>query len=212
MSLYIHGEIENSFEHLRQAIRINPMSAQNHFVLGRFMLDQGHAEEALPDLQAAIAIRPHFESCEEALASAYEALGKDSEALAHWRKAQTIDPVSTGAMIGAAWLLATARDASLRNGVEAVRLAEDARNVEPDNPEVLDTLAAAYAEEGQFTRASALEERALELAKAKANHPLIAAVRARQALYAQQKPFHGERTLAGAGQTKDKGQAPKENP
>jgi Flp pilus assembly protein TadD len=115
-------------------------------------------------------------------------------------------------MIGAAWLLATARDASLRNGAEAVRLAESARDAEPDNPEVLDTLAAAYAEEGQFTRASASAERALELAKAQANHPLIAAVRARQALYAKQRPFHGERTPAGAGQAKDKGQAPRKNP
>jgi uncharacterized protein HemY len=93
-----------------------------------------------------------------------------------------------------------------------VRLAESARDAEPDNPEVLDTLAAAYAEEGQFTRASASAERALELAKAQANHPLIAAVRARQALYAKQRPFHGERTPAGAGQAKDKGQAPRKNP
>jgi tetratricopeptide (TPR) repeat protein len=164
----------------------------------------------LPDLQAAIAIRPHFESCEEALASAYEALGRNTEALAHWRKAQAIDSDRVSPMIGAAWLLATARDASLRNGAEAVRLAESARDAEPDNPEVLDTLAAAYAEEGQFARASATAERALELAKAKANHPLIVDLRARQALYAKQRPFHGERTPASAGQAKEKRQAPKE--
>ena len=212
ISLYVHGEIQEAFEHLRQAVRINPMSVQDRFVLGRFTLDQGHAEEALPDLQAAIAIRPHFESCEEALASAYEALGRNSEALAHWRKAQAIDSERVSAKIGAAWLLATARDASLRNGAEAARLAESARDAEPDNPEVLDTLAAAYAEEGQFTRASATAERALELAKAKANHALIADVRTRQALYAKQRPFHGERTPAGAGQARDKGLAPREKP
>ena len=91
ISLYVHGEIQEAFEHLREAVRINPMSVQDRFVLGRFTLDQGHAEEALPDLQAAIAIRPHFESCEEALAGAYEALGRNSEALAHWRKALAID-------------------------------------------------------------------------------------------------------------------------
>ena len=212
ISLYVHGEIEEGFEHLRQAVRINPMSVQDRFVLGRFTLDQRHAEEALPDLQAAIAIRPHFESCEEALAGAYEALGRNSEALAHWRKALAIDSDRVSAMIGAAWLLATARDASLRNGAEAAQLAESARDAAPDNPEVLDTLAAAYAEEGQFTRASATAERALELAKAKANHQLIADIHARQALYAKQRPFHGERTPAGAGQAKDKGQTPRENP
>src|ERR1035437_5791277 len=113
ISLYVHGEIQEAFEHLRQAVRINPMSVQDRFVLGRFTLDQGHADEALPDLQAAIAIRPHFESCEEALASAYEALGRNSEALAHWRKALAIDSDRVSAKIGIAWLLATAPDASL---------------------------------------------------------------------------------------------------
>src|SRR5208282_3478096 len=120
------------------------------------------AEQALPELEAAIAIRPHFEWGEEALARSHEALGKNSEALLHWRKAQLIDPTSASAMIGTAWLLATASDASLRNGAEAVRLAESAMNVQPNNAEVLDTLAAAYAEEGQFSRASSTEVHALE--------------------------------------------------
>ena len=197
ISLYVHGDLQEGFEHLRQAVRINPMSTQNRFVLGRFTLDQGHAEEALPDLEAAIAIRPHFESCEEALASAYEALGRNSEALAHWRKALAIDSDRASAMTGAAWLLATAREASLRNGAEAVRLAESARDAAPDNPEVLDTLAAAYAEEGQFTRASTTAARALVLAKAQGNQALRTDIRDRQLLYAKHKPFHGGRATSG---------------
>jgi len=193
VSLYLHGDVEASFQHLREALRINPLSVQDHFVLGKFMLDQGHAEQALPELEAAITIRPHFESGEEALARAHEALGKNSEALLHWRKAQLIDPTSASAMIGTAWLLATASDVSLRNGAEAVRLAESALNVQPNNAEVLDTLAAAYAEEGQFSRASSTEVHALELAEAQANKPLTAAIRAHLALLARQKPFREDR-------------------
>jgi tetratricopeptide (TPR) repeat protein len=210
ISLYVHGDIQDGFEHLREAVRINPLSAQNRFVLGRFMLDQGHAEQALPDLLAAIAIRPHFESCEESLASAYEALDRNPEALAHWQKAQVIDPGRAGALIGAAWLLATAPEASLRNGAEAVRLAERAKDIEPNNAEVLDTLGAAYAEQGQFKHALAEAGRALELAKAQANQRLAAAIRTRAALYAKQKPFHGERTPAARGQALDKVHAAKE--
>jgi tetratricopeptide (TPR) repeat protein len=210
ISLYVHGEIQAGFEHLREAVRINPLSAQNRFVLGRFMLDQGHAQQALPDLLAAIAIRPHFESCEESLASAYEALGRYTEALAHWQKAQAIDSGRVGGLIGAAWLLATAPGSSLRNGAEAVRLAERAKDIEPDNPEVLDTLGAAYAEQGQFKSAFAVAGRALVLAKAQANQRLAAAIRTRQALYAKQKPYHGERTPAGTGQAREKGQTARE--
>jgi tetratricopeptide (TPR) repeat protein len=206
ISLFVHGQTAEGLDHLRSAIRINPLSVETHFILGRFLLDQGHVQEALPELQTAIGIRPHFESCEEALGSAYEYLGNGREALAHWRKAHLIDSSRVSATLGVAWLLATTPDASLRNGADAVRLAESARDSAPDNAEVLDTLAAAYAEDGQFTRASATAERSLELAKAQANQPLIADVRARQALYAKQQAFHGERSAPLARQANAKAQ------
>jgi len=203
VSLYLHGDVEGAFQHLREALRINPLSVQDHFVLGKFMLDQGHPEQALPELEAATTIRSHFEPGEEALARDYEMLGKSSEALLHWRKAQLIDPISVTAMIGTAWLLATAPDVSSRNGAEAVRLAEKAMNVLPNNAEVLDTLSAAYAEQGQFSRASSTEAHALELAEAQASEPLTAAIRVHQALFAKQKPFREHGSRADAGRAKD---------
>jgi tetratricopeptide (TPR) repeat protein len=202
VSLYLHGDVEGSLQHLREALRINPLSVQDHFVLGKFMLEQGHAEQALPELEAATAIRPHFELGEEALARAYEASGRSAKALLHWRKAQLIDSTSVSAMIGTAWLLATSPDASLRNGAEAVRLAESAVNVQPDNAEVLDTLAVSYAEERLFSRASSTERHALELAAAQTNKQLTAAIRAHLALFEKQKPFHEDRASVVTDQTR----------
>jgi cytochrome c-type biogenesis protein CcmH/NrfG len=140
--------------------------------------------------------------CEEALGETFEALGKDSEALSHWRKARLIDPTSVSATIGTAWLLATSPDASLRDGAEAVRLAESAVNLQPDNAEVLDTLAVSCAEERLFSRASSIETHALELAEAQANNPLTAAIRVHEALFAKQKPFHEDRASVVAVQTR----------
>ncbi len=192
ISLYVHGETAQGLEHLRHALRINPLSVETHYILGRFLLDQGHAEQALPELKAAIEIRPHFAACEEALASAYEGLTNDAEALAHWQKAREIDPSRASAALGAAWLLATTPDASLRNGPQALSLAEDARNLAPaDDPDVLDTLAAAYAENGQFTRAIELAQRALDLALSQGNSKMASAIRSRLLLYEAGKPFHG---------------------
>ncbi|MDR3773079.1 MAG: tetratricopeptide repeat protein, partial [Terracidiphilus sp.] len=208
ISLYVHGETDEGFEHLRRSIRINPLSSETHFILGRFLLDKGRVQEALAELNAAIGIRPHFESCEEALGSAYEAVGNESEALAHWRKAHGIDSTRTSATLGVAWLLATAPDALVRNGAEAVRLAESARDAAPENAELLDTLAAAYAEDGQFPRASATAARALELAEGQGNRQLAADVRWRQSLYAQRKPFHGGRTATGTHPAKVNQQGP----
>jgi len=202
VSLYLHGDVDGSFQHLRNALRINPLSVQNHFVLGKFMLDQGHAEQALPELETAIAIRPHFELCEEALARTYEAMAKNSEALAHWRRAQLIDPASVSAMTGTAWLLATAPDASLRNGAEAARLAESAASAQPDNAEILDTLAASYAEEGLFSRASSTEKHALELATAQTNEPLSAAIRVHESFFVKQKAFHEDKASVPADQAR----------
>ncbi len=212
ISLYVHGETEDGFDHLRHALRINPLSGETHYILGRFLLDKGHVQEALPELTTAIEIKPHFQSCEEALGSAYEDLGRPSEALAHWRKAHLIDPGRTSATLGVAWLLATAPDPSLRNGAEAVRLAESARDSAPANAEVLDTLAAAYAEDGQFTRAVATAARAVELARAQKNEQLTTAARTRQILYEKSQPFHGEKRSTTANQAEAISHAQPESP
>ena len=191
ISLYVHGEKAEGLDHLRHALRINPLSVETHYILGRFLLEEGHPEQALSELNLAIQIRPHFAACEEALATGYDDLGKSAEALAHWHKARDIDPSRPSAAIGAAWLLATTPDPSLRNGAEAVSLVESAQGLaSPDDANVLDTLAAAYAEDGQFSRAVALAHQALDLALKQANSKMASAIRARLALYEAGEPFH----------------------
>lgn len=62
-----------------------------------------------------------------------------------------------------AWILATAPDPGIRDGKRAVELAESAcEQSEYKYPAALDTLAAAYAEAGNFPKAVEMEQRALE--------------------------------------------------
>jgi tetratricopeptide (TPR) repeat protein len=119
ISLYVQASREEAFEHLRQAVQINPASVEGHYVLGKFLLEQGRADQALPEFQATVSIRQHFAAGEEGMASTYEALGNNTEAFAHWRRAHPIEPARVSAILGVAWLLATAPEASLRNGAEA---------------------------------------------------------------------------------------------
>jgi tetratricopeptide (TPR) repeat protein len=148
----------------------------------------------LTEFQAAIAIRPHFADGEQGLARAYESMGNNPEALTHWRNAHVIDPNLVSAIVGLAWIRATAPEAAVRSGAEAVSLAESAKNLAPaDDPEVLDTLAAAYAEEGQFGRAITSATRALHLAATQGNSLLTAAIRGRLALYRENRPFRSGR-------------------
>jgi tetratricopeptide (TPR) repeat protein len=190
ISLYVAGETEQGFEHLRHSVRLNPRWLESHLVLGKFLLEQGRAREAIPELQTAIGIKPRFAPGEETLASALEAMGDWSGALGHWRKALEIDPVRKSAMLGTAWLLATAPDAEVRNGAEAEHLAEEANAQSPaDDPNVMDVLAASYAEEGDFSHASEHASHALDLANQHNEKALASAIRTRLALYAEQKPY-----------------------
>ncbi len=90
-----------------------------------------------------------------------------------------------------AWLLATSSDPSLRNGSEALRLAEQANRLSGGNrPVVLHILAAAYAENGRFVDAIQVAERALQFADAQNNSTLIDALRKEIALYQSGLPYH----------------------
>ena len=65
-----------------------------------------------------------------------------------------------------AWLLATHPDAELRDGAEAVRVAERMCEAVPAPPPVLlDTLSAAYAEAGRFDDALRTVDRAIAAAE-----------------------------------------------
>jgi len=79
-----------------------------------------------------------------------------------------------------AWLLATSRDDSLRDGVEALRTLEPL----DDAADVLDVRAAAFAEMGQFKEAIADMERALEQAA-----PPTEAMRKHRASYVARRPW-----------------------
>ena len=89
-----------------------------------------------------------------------------------------------------AWLLATAPSSRDRNGKEAVQAALKAVQLD-DDADNRDTLAAAYAEAGQFSNAIAGAEKAIEMARAEGRDD-IADFESRLELYRQQKPYHQE--------------------
>jgi hypothetical protein len=73
------------------------------------------------------------------------------------------DPTFAPTYNDLAWILATADEASFRNGQEAVKLAREACELSNwKNPRYFDTLAAAYARAGNFGEAVYWQERALE--------------------------------------------------
>ena len=79
-----------------------------------------------------------------------------------------------------AWLLATSTDPALRNGSEAIPLAQQAVQLTSGRaPELIGTLAAAYAEAGDFAKAIESEQHAIDLATQQGNTRLAATLGAR---------------------------------
>ena len=102
-------------------------------------------------------------------------------------------PDSPALVNALAWSLATSPDRLLRDGDEAVRLATKAcRLTEFSHPELLDTLAAAYARVGRYDEAVDTERKAIELAKQEGTTASLESFNARLALYEAGKPFAEE--------------------
>ena len=97
------------------------------------------------------------------------------QAIAHYRQAIALRPDFQEALSNLAWLLATRPEAELRDGAQAVELAERACELTAYKlAACIGTLAAAYAEAGRFADAAAMAEHAHSLAEA-ANQKELAA-------------------------------------
>ena len=90
-----------------------------------------------------------------------------------------------------AWILATDRDEDVRNGDAALKWAQIAvQGKRSNDPEFLDTLAAAYAESGQFAKAVRVGRHALTLARAGGDTALSKTIEGRLLLYESGRPFY----------------------
>jgi Flp pilus assembly protein TadD len=116
--------------------------------------------------------------------------GKNSEAAAQYREALRLSPNEPNALNNLAWLLATAPEEDLRDGREAVTLAERACELtRRKHPLFIGTLAAAYAENGQFDEAVRAAAEAVTLAREQGFVDLASTNERLRELYRKKKPF-----------------------
>jgi tetratricopeptide (TPR) repeat protein len=118
---------------------------------------------------------------------AYYSAGRITEALAEYQKVIKIDPTYADAHGNSAWILATHPDAGLRDPQKALEYAMiEAKGTGIASAGALDTLAAAYAANGQFEEARRYQR--LAISKAEDADDKVEYV-ARLRLYVQDKPY-----------------------
>jgi twitching motility protein PilT len=105
----------------------------------------------------------------------------------------TADPRNTDALCAAAWILASSPFDELRDGREAVKLAEKACGLLRDkDPHALTVLGVAQAEHGSFRRAVDATNRAIKLYEEAGDTAKSQALQNRLNLFRQNKPYRDE--------------------
>jgi len=167
------GDLAGAIEHTRRAVALAPERSRGHALLASRWARLGRQSEAIAACRAGLRLKPAEPELHLLLAGALAAdRGANSvesahEAAAHFRLVLELTPESPAALTGLAWLLATHPAAEVRQGAEAVTLAERAvRLTSRRDPSALLTLAAAYAEMGQFESAADAARQAAALSRA----------------------------------------------
>jgi tetratricopeptide (TPR) repeat protein len=172
------------------ALQVTPDNFLAHDNLGIWLAMEGKLDEALKHFQEAIRLNPGS-------ASAYDNMGKTQalehrpeEAIADWREAVRLAPRDPKCLNNLAWIYATCPKPNLRNSAEAVRLASLACEItQRQDPSVLDTLAAAYAEAGRFDEAIKTTREIQAQAVSSHDTGMVEMARQRLELYNAGKPY-----------------------
>lgn len=159
------GRVDDAIQHLQRALTLDPANGDTDVALGIAYAKKGQLEDATRLFEKAVALNPSSADAHYNLGKALVLSGSGSEGLAQWKLALEASPSDLRVLNDYAWVLATSRNDALRNGADAVRMARQAAELSNEQePAVLGTLAAAYAEAGQFDKAVQVEERAVDLA------------------------------------------------
>jgi len=169
------GDAVSEEKHLRQFLTAEPDHASARTKLAVALASRQQTDAALQEVREAIRRQPAYAPAQYCLGVLLEQAGRPAEAIAAYDAALRIQSDYPEVLNNLAWLLAANADAKLRDGTRAVKLAHRAcERTEFKVPVFIGTLAAAYAEAGQFPEAATVAEQAAKAAEAAGDQELAA--------------------------------------
>lgn len=167
------GQWPQAEECFRQAIRYDPQLINGYMNLATLLALQNKFLEAVPLYEKALGLAPAYPDAHFLLASTVAHLGEWPKCVAHLREAINLNKDEPDPINDLAWILATTRLPALQNRTEAIVLAKRACALSAQtNAGYLDTLAVAYAKNGQLSEAIRWTKTAREIAAT--NNPALA--------------------------------------
>jgi tetratricopeptide (TPR) repeat protein len=184
-------QLRLAIDQYRRALEINPKYAEAHHNLAAGLIQIGQTDEGLREYRMAVELKPDYADARFHLAMTLTQCGREAEAVTEYRKALELRKDWPDVLVRLARLLATSADAGVRNGPDAVRLAQEANTLTGGQaPVCLDVLAEAYAEAGQFPEAAATVKQAIAISRSVGNQQDAAVLEDRLKLYEANRPFH----------------------
>lgn len=148
------GDLDKALADYNESIRLNAEDPIAYYNRGNVYKEKGSTEKAIADYSEAIRLDRQFMMAYGNRANVYKNIGNYDKAVADYNQAIRIDPGTWINYDNLAWLLATCPKKDVRSGKKAVELARKACDLDSwKNAWRLDTLAAAYAEAGDFKEA-----------------------------------------------------------
>jgi len=162
--LMFAGRFPEAEAQYQAALKLMPYDVNVHERFAQLLQREGRNREAIYHDLVALRFKPDVQT-RTGLASLFYQTGSPHQAVEQYRQILRTAPGQLEALNNLAWLLATSGDATVRNGTEAVRYAEQVCQLTGyRQPRFIGTLAAAYAEAGRFPEAVATGQTAVKLA------------------------------------------------
>lgn len=187
------NDFNTAIKYFQASVNVNPYMVGHRSNLGAMYLNLGDYKKAEKVLREAIRINPEHAQCHINLAETCYRQGNLRGMVDEWRALVELCPNDPMLLGKTARVLSTNPDPSIRNGKEAVKLIKRTREIvkpfQGEQAEILDVLAMAYAETGQFKLAAETAKKALWLAERQKNPDIVRAIKDRISLYEDGKPY-----------------------
>jgi len=187
------GKLDEALTDINQLLTDNPRDAESQARAGALYLAKKDLTKSISHYTAALEIAADNWLALQGRADALVGLGRSAEALADYEAALKLQPQNSGLLNNLAWLLATSPVDQVRDGKRALELATEAcKETEYKVPHILSTLAASYAETGDFQAAVEWSSKAVESSPS----PLRASLAKELESYKAGKPWRDAPLLA----------------